>query len=143
MIEDYKRGSDSALEAKLRASRNAQTNRAISLDLGQYSLHHFQDAGVLPPDSPEGSADEADNAAPDNATSPNFPSVYNPPSAGSVRPQRQSQPPVQRAREVRQQTLPPQEEEEEEVEAAEVHKPTNNYRHTIDDVTRVMRGTRI
>lgn len=79
-IEDaLKRGSDSTLETKLKNSKSLLSNRAVSLDLGQYNLHHFQEAG-LPPPSPTGSNEGDGDASPTSATAPSFPSVYSPPA---------------------------------------------------------------
>ncbi|KZW02016.1 hypothetical protein EXIGLDRAFT_637795 [Exidia glandulosa HHB12029] len=78
-IEALKRGSDSALEAKLKNSKSLFSNRAISLDLAQYNLHHFKDVGSsLPPPSPTESTES--NSSPVSGTAPSFPSVYSPPA---------------------------------------------------------------
>ena len=78
-IEDaLKRGSDSTLETKLKNSKSLLSNRAVSLDLGQYNLHHFKDMGSLPPPSPTESTES--NSSPTSGTAPSFPSVYSPPA---------------------------------------------------------------
>lgn len=77
-IEALKRGSDSALEAKLKNSKSLLSNRAISLDLGQYNLHHFKDIPTrMQPPSPTEST--GSNSSPISGTAPSFPSVYSTP----------------------------------------------------------------